>query len=60
MGYHSGSWLLEIATPMPLLPLPAPSLRTSAQVVYLAPNFIALQHRGKVGRGCLTELIRHV
>lgn len=28
VGYHSGSWLLEIAAPMPLLPLPAslPSL----------------------------------
>lgn len=23
VGYHSGSWLLEIAAPMPLLPLPA-------------------------------------
>lgn len=34
-----------------------PPATTSAQV-YLAPNFRGLQHRGKVGRDCLTELIR--
>ncbi len=33
-----------------------PPFSTSAQV-YLAPKFRALQHRGKVGRDCLTELI---
>lgn len=49
VGYHSGSRLLEIAAPMPLLPSTClPPLSTSAQV-YLAPNSRALQHRGKSG-----------
>lgn len=41
VGYHSGSWLLEIAAPMPPLPLPAstlpPSSRHLGAGIYLAP-----------------------
>jgi len=51
VGYHSGSWLLEIAGPMPSSTC-LPPFKTSTQVVYLVPNFIALKRGGKVGHGC--------
>lgn len=69
VGYHSGSRPLEIAAPMPPLPLPAstlpPSLLSAPRRRYIfspPPKkkncFKALQRRGKVGRDCLGELIR--
>lgn len=59
VGYHSGSWLLEIAGSVALATCLTP-FSSPAQVVYLDPNFRALTHWGKVGRDCLPELIRCV